>query len=64
MHPQQPEYIWREYSSVTNPPHQQLDGWEELLVFTDTYVYHWVETGFDGHPILLPRNPDTIISKP
>lgn len=56
-----PEYVWRTYDSVADLPQLPLDGWEELVVFTDDRVYRWVETGFDCGPTVVPRNPKTVV---
>jgi hypothetical protein len=59
-----PEYVWREYESVADLPQLPLDGWEELVVFTDARVYRWVQTGFESGPTVVPRNPNAILPEP
>jgi hypothetical protein len=56
--------VWREYTSMDELPQKPLDGWEELLVFTDTHVYRWIETGFTHGPTVLPRAPKSVIPEP
>lgn len=59
-----PAMVWREYPSVDDLPQTPLDGWEELLVFTDTHIYRWVETGVTHGPTILPRDPDSVVPEP
>lgn len=42
---------------MTALPDGPLDGWEELLVFTDSHVYRWLEMGFNSGPTVVPRSP-------
>lgn len=48
---------WHEYTTAAALPDRALDGWEELLVFTDRHVYRWVEGGYDSGPTRVPRDP-------
>jgi hypothetical protein len=59
-----PTFVWNEYTSLSALPERPLDGWEELLVFTDTDVYHWVETGYANGPTVLPRGPASVSPHP
>ena len=59
-----PAMVWREYTSIDALPQKPLDGWEELLVFTDTRVYRWVETGVTHGPTVLPRDPEAVVPTP
>lgn len=54
------EVQWREFDAVHTLPDHPIDGWEELLVYTDEAVYRWVETGFNSGPDRLPRDPNTV----
>jgi hypothetical protein len=51
------EEQWHRYESVEELPELPLDGWEELVVYTDDQVLRWVETGFQSGPTRTPRSP-------
>lgn len=55
------EEEWERFHRIANLPITDLEGWEELLVYTDQSVYRWVETGFGSNPTRLPRHPDSAI---
>jgi hypothetical protein len=59
-----PAMVWREYTSLDELPQKPLDGWEELLVFTNTRVYRWIETGITHGPTVLPRDPESVVPTP
>lgn len=50
----------QQIDAVANLPDHPLGGWEELVVFTEKYVYQWVKTGYSSGPQRLPRHPDSI----
>lgn len=54
---------WRAFDTVHELPDRPLGGWEELVVFTEAYVYRWVETGYSTGPERTPRNPETMLSE-
>lgn len=51
------EEQWHRYESIESLPETPLDGWEELVVYTDEHVFRWVETGYQSGPTRLPRSP-------
>lgn len=55
-----PESRWHRYDTVAELPDRPFDGWDELFVYTETHVYHWVASGFAQGPEKLPRNPETL----
>lgn len=59
-----PAMVWQEYTSMDELPQTPLDGWEELLVFTDTHVYRLVERGGTPRPTVLPRDPESVVPTP
>ncbi|MFD1587537.1 hypothetical protein ACFR9U_11120 [Halorientalis brevis] len=57
---EQPRDEWQRFSSVAELPEQPLDGWDELYVYTESFVYRWVGVGFNAGPERLPRSPDVL----
>lgn len=47
----------RRYESAAELPEEPLDGWAELVVYTETHVYRWVGVGYADGPTRLPREP-------
>jgi len=56
------EEQWHRYESVEILPEKPLDAWEELIVYTDKYVFRWVETGHQSGPTRTPRSPRALES--
>lgn len=56
----QSDETWAEFDRLSDLPSTDLDGWEELFVYTDQNVYHWVEAGYDAGPTVLPRDPQSL----
>lgn len=55
---------WNRYESLAELPNVKLDGWEELIVFTNQNIYRWVQVGFNSGPTRVPRSPDFLESGP
>lgn len=51
---------WHRFSSVEDLPERPLEGWDELYVYTESFVYRWVAVGFNAGPERLPRTPDVL----
>ncbi|MFB6179721.1 MAG: hypothetical protein ABEI77_08365 [Halorientalis sp.] len=56
----EPADEWHRVSATTDLPEKPLDGWDELYVYTDAFVYRWVGVGFGAGPDKLPRSPDAL----
>lgn len=54
---------WRAVDTVQELPDRPLGGWEELVVFTETHVYRWIEMGFNGGPERTPRDPESMLAE-
>lgn len=52
--------VWHKYQSLSEVPNVQLDGWEELVVFTDQHIYRWVQVGYNSGPAKVPRSPNLL----
>ncbi|WP_335999138.1 hypothetical protein [Halorientalis halophila] len=55
-----PEERWHRFETVAELPDRTFDGWDELFVYTETHVYHWVAGGFAQGPDRLPRDPASL----
>ncbi|MFB6082771.1 MAG: hypothetical protein ABEJ94_00830 [Halorientalis sp.] len=55
-----PEERWHRYETVAELPDRAFDGWDELYVYTETHVYHWVAGGFAQGPDRMPRDPGSL----
>jgi hypothetical protein len=55
-----PEEQWHRYETVAELPDRAFDGWDELYVYTETHVYHWVAGGFAQGPERVPRDPESL----
>jgi len=55
-----PEERWHRYETVAELPDHAFDGWDELYVYTETHVYHWVAGGFAQGPDRMPRDPESL----
>jgi len=54
---------WRRYESLAALPERALDGWEELVVFTDEHVYRQLGVGYDGGVASIPRTPAALVGE-
>lgn len=54
---------WVRYDSLAALPDRPLGGWEELVVFTDEYVYRQAGVGYDGGVTVTPRTPSAIVEE-
>jgi hypothetical protein len=53
---------WHRPDSLAALPERPLDGWEELVVFTDEHVYRQVGVGYDGGVSVTPRTPAAVVT--
>lgn len=51
---------WTRYDSLAGLPARELQGWEELVVFTSTHVYRQVGVGYGGGVRVTPRTPGAL----
>lgn len=51
---------WHRYDGLSDLPDRRLEGWEELVVFTDERVYRQVGVAYGGGVDVTPRTPAAI----